>query len=111
MENTATSVVQAQRHIELSIFPLNGPRMCDRDIFESLADAGRMSHRVRSTHTDLLLQQLDQLLLGADKSPDLPVCVVEKADDRGLLFERRERNLQALQLGRVEVHGGHPPSP
>jgi len=33
----------------------------------------------------LLLQQLDQLLLGADVAPDPPVRVVEEADDRGLL--------------------------
>ena len=29
----------------------------------------------------LLLQQLDQLLLGADVAPDPPVHVVEEADD------------------------------
>ena len=32
----------------------------------------------------LLLQQLDQLLLGADVAPDPPVRVVEEADDGGL---------------------------
>ena len=35
----------------------------------------------------LLLQQLDQLLLGADIAPDAPVGVVEIADDGGLLGE------------------------
>src|SRR5436309_477209 len=38
----------------------------------------------------LLLQQLDQLLLGADVAPDSPVRVVEEADDGGLLRERGE---------------------
>ena len=33
----------------------------------------------------LLLQQRDQLLLGADVAPDPPVGVVEEADDGGLL--------------------------
>ena len=32
----------------------------------------------------LLLQQLDQLLLGADVLPNPPVRVVEEADDSGL---------------------------
>ena len=32
----------------------------------------------------LLLQQLDQLLLGADVAPDATVHVVEEADDGGL---------------------------
>ncbi|MGH8564556.1 MAG: hypothetical protein ACREXW_10915 [Gammaproteobacteria bacterium] len=32
----------------------------------------------------LLLQQLDQLLLGADVAPDAPVRVVEEVDDGGL---------------------------
>ena len=40
----------------------------------------------------LLLQQLDQLLLGADVAPDAPVRVVEEAGDGGLLGEGRERN-------------------
>ena len=35
----------------------------------------------------LLLQQLDQLLLGADVAPDPPVRVVEEADDGGLFGE------------------------
>ena len=35
----------------------------------------------------LLLQQLDQLLLGADVTPDPPVRVVEEADDGGLFGE------------------------
>ena len=33
----------------------------------------------------LLLQQFDQLLLGADVAPDTPVGMVEKTDDRSLL--------------------------
>src|SRR5680860_1874819 len=36
----------------------------------------------------LLLQQLDQLLLGADVAPDPPVRVVKKADNGGLFGER-----------------------
>ena len=35
----------------------------------------------------LLLQQLDQLLLGADVASDAPVRVVEEADDGGLFGE------------------------
>ena len=38
----------------------------------------------------LLLQQRDQLLLGADVAPDAPVGVVEEADDGGLFGERGE---------------------
>ena len=38
----------------------------------------------------LLLQQRDQLLLGADVAPDAPVGVVEEADDGGLFGERWE---------------------
>ena len=40
----------------------------------------------------LLLQQLDQLLLGADVAPDPPVHVVEEADDGGLFGEGWEGN-------------------
>ena len=36
----------------------------------------------------LLLQQRNQLLLGADVAPDAPVGVVEEADDGGLFRER-----------------------
>ena len=36
----------------------------------------------------LLLQQLDQFLLGADVAPDAPVGVVEKPDDGGLFVRR-----------------------
>ena len=39
----------------------------------------------------LLLQQLDQLLLGADVAADLAVGVAEEADDGGLFGEGRER--------------------
>ena len=39
----------------------------------------------------LLLQQLDQLLLGADVAPDPPVRVVEEPDDGGLFGERWDR--------------------
>ena len=38
----------------------------------------------------LLLQQRDQLLLGADVAPDAPVGVVEEAHDGGLFWQRRE---------------------
>ncbi len=39
----------------------------------------------------LLLQQLDQLLLGANVAPDASVCVVEEADDGGLFRKRWKR--------------------
>ena len=38
----------------------------------------------------LLLQELDQLLLGADVAPDPPVRVVEEPDDGGLFGEGGE---------------------
>ena len=38
----------------------------------------------------LLLQQRDQLLLGADVAPDAPVGVIEEADDSGLFGKRWE---------------------
>ncbi len=38
----------------------------------------------------LLLEQLEQLLLGADVPPDAAVDVVEVADDRALLGEGRK---------------------
>ena len=43
----------------------------------------------------LLLQQLDQLLLGADVAPDPPVHVVEEADDGGLFGEGWDRQQTA----------------
>ena len=39
----------------------------------------------------LLVQQRDQLLLGADRAPDPPVGVVRKADDCSLFHARRDR--------------------
>ena len=39
----------------------------------------------------LLLQQRDQLLLGADVAPNAPVGVIEKAGDDGLFRQRRYR--------------------
>ena len=50
----------------------------------------------------LLLQQLDQLLLGADVAPYPPVGVVEEADNGGLFGERRERAVAAVS-SRVEL--------
>ena len=47
----------------------------------------------------LLLQQLDQLLLGADVPPNLPVRVVEEANDGGLFGAWWERHgLRAKSL-------------
>ncbi len=47
----------------------------------------------------LLLQQLDQLLLGADVAPDPPVDVVEEADDGGLFVEAEGKDTgSALKL-------------
>jgi len=43
----------------------------------------------------LLLQQLDQLLLGADVATDPPVRVVEEADNGGLLRGRRKARVVA----------------
>ena len=40
----------------------------------------------------LLLQQLDQLLLGVDVAPDAPVRMVEKSDDGGLFLDRRRND-------------------
>ena len=42
----------------------------------------------------LLVQQRDQLLLGADVAPDPPVGVVEEADDGGLFVEGRQAQSQ-----------------
>jgi hypothetical protein len=43
----------------------------------------------------LLLQQLDQPLLGADEAPDLAVGVIEEADDGCLFGGRWEKCLKA----------------
>ncbi len=51
----------------------------------------------------LLLQQFDQLLLGADVAPDPPVHVVEEADDCGLFTGRRARRWHLLELFPVEA--------
>ena len=51
----------------------------------------------------LLLQQRNQLLLGADVAPDAPVGVIEEADDSGLFREGRECNGFAEVRRRVEV--------
>jgi len=40
----------------------------------------------------LLLQQLDQLLLGVDVAPDPPVRVVEEANNSGLFWEGWKRD-------------------
>ena len=72
-----------------------------RDLSDPL-DAGGLVGRVGLAGSDvdpardglvddgllLLLQQRDQLLLGADVAPDAPVRVVEEADDASLLGER-----------------------
>ena len=46
----------------------------------------------------LLLQQLDQPLLGPDVAPDPPVRVVEEADDAGLFGERWEDHTQIEKI-------------
>ena len=51
----------------------------------------------------LLLQQLDQLLLGADVAPDAPVGVVEIADDGGLFGERGRHPAVILKLLRPQT--------
>ncbi len=43
----------------------------------------------------LLLQQLDQFLLGADVAADLAVGVIKEAEDGGLLVSRRKWRLLA----------------
>ena len=62
--------------------------------------AGRLEADVRVEATSdglvddgllLLVQQRDQLLLGADSAPDAPVYVVEEADDGGLFGGWRNR--------------------
>ena len=50
----------------------------------------------------LLLQQLDQLLLGADVAPDPPVHVVEEADDGGLFGEGWDDRMDGAELRRVK---------
>ena len=62
----------------------------------------------------LLLQQLDQLLLGVDVAPNPPVHVVEEPDDGGLLKEgwegqrRPEEGLvRQLKAGRPDALGPH----
>src|SRR5690606_21335502 len=51
----------------------------------------------------LLLQQLDQLLLGADVPPDPPVRVVQEADDGGLFGERWSRQPDRFDRGMREA--------
>ena len=53
-------------------------------------DVGIKAARDGAVDNDLLvlLQQLDQLLLGADVAPDPPIRVIEESDDGGL-FGRR----------------------
>src|SRR5680860_1370778 len=46
----------------------------------------------------LLLQQLDQLLLGADVAADAAVGVVEEADDGGLFGEGREARIDHFEM-------------
>ena len=46
----------------------------------------------------LLVQQRDQLLLGADRAPDPPVGVVEEADNRRLLGERWDDAREMLEV-------------
>jgi len=50
----------------------------------------------------LLLQQLDQLLLGADVAPDLSFIVVEKADDGCLFGEWEEKGFYPIKIIRIE---------
>src|SRR6266852_3636627 len=54
----------------------------------------------------LLLQQLDQLLLGADVAPDAPVGVVEEAGNRGLFGARWYEARKVLEVARLKTHVG-----
>src|SRR5262245_6774768 len=58
----------------------------------------------------LLLQQLDQLLLGADVAPDSAVHVVEEADNGGLLRYRGNESYNSSEVLPVEVplNGSYP---
>ena len=51
----------------------------------------------------LLLQQCNQLLLGADIAPDAPVGVVEEADDGGLFGEWWEAYIDQLEMLRPNL--------
>ena len=46
----------------------------------------------------LLVQQPDQLPLGADETVDLPVRVVQKPHDGRLFVGRRTRSLETLRM-------------
>ena len=46
----------------------------------------------------LLLQQLNQLLLGTDVAPDTPVSVIEEADDGGLRRKGWQRRLKLVEV-------------
>ena len=61
----------------------------------------------------LLLQQLDQLLLGADVAPDPPVHVVEETDDGGLFRKCWQARLDQLEVLRPKAPhiGGDPVGP
>ena len=50
----------------------------------------------------LLLQQLDQLLLGADVAPNAPVGVVEELDDGELFGRGRIRSRDLLEVFPIE---------
>jgi hypothetical protein len=51
----------------------------------------------------LLVQQRDQLLLGADRAPGPPVGVVEEADDRHLLLAWRQGHLDRSHMFEIEA--------
>ena len=51
----------------------------------------------------LLLQQLDQLLLGADVAADLAVGVVEEANDGGLFGRGREGDWNGTKVRGIEA--------
>lgn len=46
----------------------------------------------------LLLQPLDQRLLGADVAPNPPVHVVEKVDDGGLFGEGWQKRFESIKI-------------
>ena len=56
----------------------------------------------------LLVEQSDELALGADEAVDLPVRVVQEADDGELLVRWRERNWRIEKRGVCQLESGNP---
>jgi hypothetical protein len=59
-------------------------------------------YRVVNDNLILLLQQLDQLLLGAYVAPDLSVIIVEKTDDGVLFGEGWHEGLKPVKIIRIK---------